>query len=160
MQRTKFLGLLLILTTIFSATASAQKAKIKTWTITVAQSGGYAGFSNSYTLDNKGNLTRKNKSLENYEKIDDVKTKEIGKLIRDLKLPGTKLKTVKGLRIYDAVYNSFVININGKVYSIEGASFFDAKYVALSAGQKATLEKLKTILKELKGYKSDSQPDK
>jgi len=141
---------------ILLTNVSAQNANSKCWKITVSQSGGYAGINKIYTLDEKGNLMRKNKSQENFEKIGEEKTAEIGKLVRELKLPGTKLKTFKGSRIYDGIYTSFVINFDGKEYRIEGTSFDDAQFLNLSKKQKATLEKLKAMLAGLNGFLPES----
>ena len=158
MKRPKFLGLILFFTLLafgFSV-AKAQNMRLKTWKITVSQSGGFAGIMKSYTLDNEGNLKRVNKNQQNSEKIEDVKIQEIGKLVKELKLPGTKLKKVGGDRVYDGIYSSLVINLDGTDYNVEGNSFNDAKFLALNEKQKATLEKLKTKLNELNGFLLDS----
>jgi hypothetical protein len=143
------------MTLSFSA-VEAQPAKVKTWSISESQGGGFAGNSKSYTLDSTGDLRRMTRTGENFEKIDEKKIAEIGRLVAALKLPGTKLKTVKGVRIYDGIFTSFVINLDGKAYKIEGTSFDDAKYIDLSAKQKATLEKLKEKLGELKVFLPDA----
>lgn len=158
MKRITFLGILFIfMVTAFGFSgAYAQKAKFKTWKITASQSGGFAGIQKSYTLDSEGNLNRNNKGQENFEKIDDAKIKEIGKLVAELKLPATKQKTVKGKRIYDGIYTGLVITLDGKDYNVEGTAFNDTKYLALSAKQKATLEKLKAKLGEIGGFLPDS----
>ena len=153
MKRTKILGFLFIFTFLtmgFSA-AAAQTAKFKTWKITSAKSGGFAGISLSSTLDSRGNLTRVNKTQEAVEKIDESKVSEISRLIKELNLPRTKLKTVKGRRIYDGIYTGLVITLDGKDYKIEGTTFDDAKYLALTKKQTATLEKLKAKFREIGG---------
>jgi len=152
MKRTKILGFLLIFIALGISVANAQDGKFKTWKITTSQSGGFAGINKTTSLDSDGNLYRVNKNQEDFTKIDESKLAEIGKLIKELKLPGTKQKTVKGRRIYDGIYNGFVITLDGKEYKVEGTSFDDAKYLALSRNQQATLEKLKAKLREIKGY--------
>jgi hypothetical protein len=149
MKRTIITGFLFIFTLMAFSAANAQTSKFKTWKITFARSGGLAGISTGYTLDNEGNLNRTNKRQQNYAKIEEARITEIAKLINELKLPGTRLKTVKGLRIYDGIYSSFIITLDGKDYRVEGTSFDDAKYLALSKKQAATLEKLKQKLDEL-----------
>jgi hypothetical protein len=158
MKGTKLFGFLFILTlTVFGFSAvRAQTAKLKTWKIIQSQSGGFAGIQKSFTLDSEGNLTRKTKTGENFEKIEAAKTAEIARLVAELKLPGTKQKTVQGRRIYDGIYTGFVVTLDGKEYQVEGTSFGDAKYLALSKKQKATLEKLKAKLDELGGFLPDS----
>jgi hypothetical protein len=138
----------------------AQTSQKKTWKITVSQSGGYAGIMKSYTFDNDGNLNRTNKDQRNFEKIDEAKTNEIGKLVKELGLPLTKLKIFKGKRIYDGIYSGIVINLDGKDYAVEGSSFDDAKYLALSKKQKTTLEKLKLKLNEIQGFLPDAMTNK
>ncbi len=162
MKRTKLFGILFIFTilTIGVSTVEAQIARIKTWKITVSQSGGFAGINKSYTLDQRGNLNRKNKKRITFEKIENFKIREIGSLIKELRLPGTGLKTVKGDRIYDGIYSGFVINIDGRDFSVGGNSFYDAKYLALSRKQKATLAELKAKLDELNGFLDDSTINK
>ena len=162
MKRMKISGFLMILTimTVGLLTVEAQTSQPKTWKITVSQSGGYAGIMKSYTFDNDGNLNRVNKSQQNFEKIDAAKTAEIGRLVKELSLPRTKLKTVKGLRIYDGIYAGIVINLDGKDYAVEGTSFDDAKYLALSKKQKTTLEKLKIKLTEIQGNLPDATTNK
>jgi hypothetical protein len=153
MKRTKILGFIFIITFLtlsFSAVAG-QTAKFKTWKITSSKSGGFAGISLSSTLDSEGNLSRVNKSREAVEKIEESKIKEIEKLVKELDLPRAKLKTVKGKRIYDGIYTGFVITLNGKDYKIEGTNFDDAKYLALTKKQTATLEKLKAKFREIGG---------
>jgi hypothetical protein len=152
MKLTKILGFLLIFIALGTSAANAQNAKFKTWKITTSQSGGFAGINKTTSLDSDGNLYRVNKNQEEFTKIDDAKLAEIEKLIKELKLPGTKQKTVKGRRIYDGIYNGFVITLDGKEYKLEGTSFDDAKYLALSRKQEATLEKLKAKLRAIKGY--------
>jgi hypothetical protein len=137
---------------MFGGAVQAQTGQFKTWKISVSESGGYAGLKKNYTLDNDGNLNRAFKDERNFEKVDDAKIAEIGRLVKELKLPGTKLKTVKGLRIYDGIYRGLVITLDGKDYNVEGTSFDDAKYLALSKNQQATLEKLKEKLLELNSY--------
>jgi hypothetical protein len=162
MKRTNILGFIFAITIIalgVSAVA-AQTSKIKTWKITVAQSGGFAGISKSYTLDSEGNLNRENKDQRNFEKIDASKVREIGKLVTELKLPATRLKTFKGSRIYDGIYASLTINLNGKDYRVEGTSFDDAKFLALTKKQKATLEILKQKLEDLGGFPPDAATNK
>lgn len=156
MKRTKFLSLIFIITLLTVGFSAVQAQKYKTWKITVSQSGGYAGIMKSYTLDNEGNLNRINKDQQNYEKIEDSRVRRIERLIRELKLPGTKLKKVGGLRIYDGVYSGFVITIDSKDYNIQGTSFNDAMYVALSDKQKETLKRLNQELAELNGFLSES----
>jgi hypothetical protein len=162
MKRMKITGFLLILTIMTTGllTVKAQSSQPKAWKITVLQSGGYAGIMKSYTFDHDGNLNRVNKSQQNFEKIDEAKTGEIGKLVKELNLPRTKLKTVKGLRINDGIYSSIVINLDGKDYAVEGTSFDDAKYLALSKKQKITLEKLKIKLNEIQGNLPDATTNK
>jgi hypothetical protein len=154
MKRLKRIGLIFVLAFMtFSFTAvEAQTARFKTWKITVSQSGGFAGIRKSYTLDQKGNLNRVDKTQQNFELIDREKVLEIGKLIKELNLPRTKLKTVKGDKIYDGIYAGLIITLDGKNYHVEGNSFDDAEYLALSAEQRATLEKLKAKLNELNGF--------
>ena len=156
MKRLKITGLLLIFTVIASFAANAQNAKFKNWVITSSQSGGFAGINKSFTLDSEGSLNRKNRGVENFRKIDQAKINEIEKLIRELKLPGTKSKTFKGKKIYDGIYTSLIITLDGKEYKVEGNSFEDAKFLALSGKQKLTLEKLKAKLAELDGFLPDS----
>jgi hypothetical protein len=162
MKRTKISGFLLILTimAIGLLSVEAQTSQKKTWKITVSQSGGYAGIMKSYTFDNDGNLNRTNKDQRNFEKIDEAKTNEIGKLVKELGLPLTKLKIFKGKRIYDGIYSGIVINLDGKDYAVEGTSFDDAKYLALSKKQKTTLEKLKLKLNEIQGFLPDAMTNK
>jgi len=157
MKRTKILSFLFIFTFLtvgFSAVA-AQTAKFKTWKITSAKSGGFAGINLSSTLDSEGNLSRVNKSEEAVEKIEESKVKEIAELIKKLNLPRTKLKTVKGKRIYDGIYTNFVITLDGKDYKIEGTTFDDAKYLALTKKQTQILEKLKEKFRETGGIPSN-----
>jgi hypothetical protein len=156
MKRLKILGFLLIVAALGFTAVNAQNGKFKTWKIKSSQSGGFAGINKSFTLDSDGNLNRVNKGQENFSKIDESKVAEIGKLIKELKLPGTKQKIFKGKRIYDGIYTGLVITLDGKDYSVEGTSFNDAKYLALSAKQKATLERLKTKLNEIDGFLPDS----
>jgi len=158
MNGTKIFGFLIIFTAlIFVFTVSAQTAKVGSWKITVSESGGFAGIHNSGALDSAGNLTRATKNGESSEKIDEEKITAIGRLINELKLPGTKLKTVKGLRIYDGIYKSFVITLDGKDYHLEGTSFDDAKYLVLSEKQRKVFEKLKSKLDEIGGFPPDSR---
>ena len=151
-----FIFILLIFVISGAIRAEAQTEAKENWQITVSQTGGFAGINKSYTLDSEGNLERLVKNRESREKIDDEKVREIGKLIEDLKLPGTKLKTVRGLKIYDGVYSNLTIRLNDREYRVAGTSFADAKYLALSKKQKATLEVLKQKLEELKGFLPDS----
>jgi hypothetical protein len=157
MKRTKILGFIFILTimAISFSTVEAQTTKFKTWKITVSQSGGYTGIMKSYALDNEGKLVRINKNQQIIEIIDPAKTEEIGKLIKELSLPRTKSKTVKGQRIYDGIYSSLVINLEGKDYKVEGNSFDDAKFLALTKKQKGKLEELKAKFNEI----NDDLPD-
>jgi hypothetical protein len=152
MKRTIFSGILVIFMAIGFSAANAQTTKFKTWKITVSESGGFAGINKNYTLDSEGNLNRTNKDQRNFEKINEAKIAEIGRLVKELKLPGTKLKTVKGKRIYDGIYTGFVITLDGRDFRVDGTSFDDAKYLALSKKQSATLEKLKAKLDELNGF--------
>jgi hypothetical protein len=156
MKRTKILGFLLILIALGFSAAAAQNAKFKTWKITASEGGGFAGINKSWVLDSDGNLNRDNNGQENFEKIGESKVAEIEKLIKELKLPGTKQKTVKGKRIYDGIYKGLVITLDGKDYKVEGTSFDDAKYLALSKKQQSTLEKLKAKLLEIQGFLPDS----
>lgn len=158
MKRTKIFGFLAIFTllTFGLSAVRAQTARFKTWKITSSQSGGFAGIRKSYMLDHQGNLTRVDKDRQNFEKIDKEKVLEIERLIKKLNLPRTKLKTVKGDKIYDGIYSSLIITLDGKNYNVEGNSFDDAKYLALSEEQHATLEKLKVKLDELNGFLPDS----
>ena len=152
MKRLKLLGFLLVFTVAATVAANAQNAKFKKWTITSTQTGGFAGLNNRNSLDSDGNLTRIVKRKETSSRIDQAKIAEIGRLVKELKLPGTKQKTVKGKRIYDGIYTGLVITLDGREYKIEGTSFDDAKYLALSKNQTKKLEKLKAILKELDGF--------
>ena len=156
MKRLKITGLIIILTIFGMTAASAQSVKFKTWKITVSQSGGFAGINKSYTLDHEGNLNRVSKATSNFQKIDAAQVAEIGRLIRELKLPGTKLKTFKGKRIYDGIYTGLVIALDGREFKVEGTSFDDAQYLALSNRQKAVLEKLKAKLDALPGFLPES----
>jgi hypothetical protein len=159
MKRTRILGFLFIfaLTAFGFSAIQAQALKFRTWKITQSQSGGFAGIQKTFALDSEGNLTRTTKGRENSEQIDSAKVAEIGRLVARLKLPGTKLKTVGGKGIYDGIYTGFVINLDGKDYKVEGTSFDNAKYLALSAKQKATLEKLKAKLNELGGLSESKE---
>ncbi len=162
MKRTNILGFIFIITIMafgFSA-VEAQTSKIKTWKITVSQSGGLAGIRKTFTLDNDGNLNRVNKDQQSFEKIEESRIGELGKLIKELNLPRTKLKTVKGIRIYDGIYSGLTINLNGKDYNVEGSSFDDAKFSALNAKQKVTLEKLKKQLAEFNIFLPDGTTNK
>lgn len=132
-----------------SLSSKKQSKDFRSWKITMSRSGGYAGMLKSYTLDSKGNLTHRDRAKETVEKISKDDVEEIGKMIQRLKLPNTKLKTVKGKRIYDGVYSNFIITLNGKNYNIEGNSFYDAKYLALTERQKEVLGRLYEKLKEV-----------
>ncbi len=151
----RFIFLMTILMIGFTAT-DAQTKQCTTWKITVSQSGGFAGIMKSYTLDKEGNLNRINKDQRNFEKIDEARMAEIDKLVEELNLPRTKLKTVKGSRIYDGIYNSFVISLDGKDYKVAGNSFDDAQFTALSKKQTETLAKLKAKIDELGGFQPDA----
>lgn len=132
--------------------ASAQKAKFDTWKITASQTGGFAGINKIRELDSRGNLKQTDKRKETLRKINRRKIAEIDRLVKELDLRGTRQKTVKGDRIYDGIYSQFVITLEGKEYRIEGNSFDDSKYLALSRKQQATLGKLKSKLNELQGF--------
>jgi len=149
MKRTKILGFLLIFIAFGLTVAEAQTAKFKSWKITSSTSGGFAGIRKACVLDHLGNLNCDNRDEHNYNKIEDEKIAELGKLIRALKLPGTRLKTVKGARIYDGIYTSFVIALDGREYTVEGSSFDDAKYLRLSKKQREIFDRLKALFKEI-----------
>jgi hypothetical protein len=152
MKRLKLYGFLLVFTLAACFTANAQNASFKTWKITSTQSGGFAGINKVNTLDGDGFLTQTSKGRGVSTEIDAAKLAEIVKLLKGLKLPATKQKTVKGRRIYDGIYTGLVITLDGKDYKIEGSSFGDEKRLALSKKQKAALEKLKAKLKEFDGF--------
>ncbi len=154
MKRTKLLSLLVILGFFVVGAAFTVKAqklsnKFKTWEISEGQSGGIAGMIKSYSLDSKGNLIERDGSIETTKKIDETSLQEIVKLLEELKLPRTRTRIVKGDRIYDGVYGDFTIRLDGKVYKVEGNSFYKEKQVVLSASQKKTLDKLKSKLAEI-----------
>jgi hypothetical protein len=146
---------------MFFSYAQAQKLsnkKIETWKITSFQSGGIRGFIESSSFDSDGNFERQHGTEKTNEKFDESFVEEINVLIRELDLPRSKMKTVRGKGIYDGIYSGFTITLNGKVYRIEGSSFYDEKYLAPTTKQKETLKKLSELLVKIRTMPPKDKP--
>ncbi len=155
MKRTKSLSLLVILGFFVVGAAFTVKAqklsnKFKTWEISEGRSGGIRGMTERYSLDSNGNLIKRQGSTETTQKIGETALLEIVKLLGELKLPGTRTGIVKGDGIYDGIYGGFTIRLDGKVYKVEGKSFYKETQVVLTASQKKTLDELKSKLTEIR----------
>jgi hypothetical protein len=150
---------------LFGICAIAQKTPaaknvddLKTWKITSSRSGGIAGMIQGYKLDSGGHYNELSKAKKAIRKIEPATLREISKLILELNLPGAKMKTVKGLGIYDGIYESFTITLGSKDYKLEGSSFYSEKQVALTAKQQKTYKKLQELLGGIKTLPSNDKP--
>ena len=153
MKRTKYLisGLAFLLILFGFMETPAQKIRknsFKNFDITIATTGGFAGTADILVLDQQGVLSKRSKTQDANEKLSSGELNEIRELVSKLKLPSASMKTVKGLHIYDGIYKSFVITLDGKKYLIEGTDFDDQQYVALTAGQREIVAKIKAKLEE------------
>lgn len=138
-------------------TGQAQKLsnkQIKTWTIYEGKGGGKAGRIDSYSIDGDGALAETKASKTTIRKIAPADLQQLVKLLRDLKLPWTKTKIVKGDGIYDGVYGGLMITFDGKKYKIEGNSFYAEKQLVLTEPQKQILDRLKQKLAEIRTVQS------
>ena len=141
-------------------TGQAQKLsnkQIKTWTIYEGKGGGRAGKIDSYSIDSDGAFAETKGSKTTTSRIPAADLQELVKLLKDLKLPGTKTKIVKGDGIYDGVYGGLTITLDGKKYKIEGNSFYAEKQLVLLEGQKQTLDRLKRKLTEIRAAQLTGQ---
>ena len=121
----------------------------KSWEITESRTGGFAGIMKSYALDSEGTLSHRDRTTETTTRVSETDISEIRKMLRQLSLPGTNLKTVRGKRIADGFYYSLTITLDKKEYKVEGSSFGPSAYLALTPKQQATLDKLKGKLQEI-----------
>lgn len=130
----------------------------KAWRISYSQGGGLKGFSKAYSIDSESNLKVKNNKDETIKEVEKSDLSIIKNLLQQLKLPTTKTKVVKGKQIYDGIYSTFTITLDGKDFRVEGSSFYDAKYLYLTKTQQDTLKQLKEKLSEIGFWKlSDNQ---
>ncbi|MEQ1763405.1 MAG: hypothetical protein ABL984_09705 [Pyrinomonadaceae bacterium] len=156
MARERILSLLIMLGFFVvggAFTGQAQKLsikQIKTWTIYEGKGGGRAGRIDSYSIDSDGAFGETRGTKTTVRKIAAADLQELVKLLKDLKLPGTKTKIIKGDGVYDGIYGGLTITLDGKHYKIEGNSFYDEKQLVLMEPQKKTLDRLKRTLTEIR----------
>lgn len=156
MKKDKILSLLIMFGFLLLGGVSTVKTQklsnktFKTWKISAGESGGMPGMIESYSLDSDGNFIEVKNSKTTTKKIDETDLQEFVELLKELKLPASKTKLVKGSRIYDGVYGGFTITLDGKTYKIYGDSFNDQKQVVLTATQKKTFDKLQEKFGQIK----------